>query len=129
MESRGFISGNKLEEEIYVIEDEYIKCYKIDKEGIPSLHNVMVNFLLVNMIIFGDKGNLAIIYKQNHEDFNVFKKMMNHDFKVTVNHNNFEGAIGLNIDKENWFLVAHKGKIVTFDDHTYRELFSIDLEL
>ena len=120
MESNGFISGNLAEDEIYVIEDEYIRCFKIDKEGIPKLHNVMVNFLMVNMIIFGAKDSFAIIYKQSHEDFNVFKKMMQHDFKVIVDHTNFEGAIGLNIDNEAWYIVAHEGKILTYDDLNFR---------
>jgi hypothetical protein len=129
IDSRGFICNNFSQREIYVIEDEYIRCFSIDENGMPWLQNVMVNFLQANMILFGGLGSFAIIYKQSHKDFSIFKKMLSHDFKSIVNNENFEGAIGLNVDIEDWFIVAKNGCLLTYEDVNYRQKFQIDLQL
>jgi hypothetical protein len=55
---------------------------------------------------------------------------MIHDFKVRVSTENFENAIGWNIESKRNFLVAKPdGIIIVFDEYNYHESFRLDIGL
>jgi len=55
---------------------------------------------------------------------------MIHDFKVRVSTENFENAIGYNIESKPNFLVAKPdGNIIVFDEFTYKENYRLDIGL
>jgi len=55
---------------------------------------------------------------------------MIHDFKVRVSTENFENAIGLNVESKRNFLVAKpEGVIIVFDELNYQEIYRLDIDL
>lgn len=81
------------------------------------------------MVNFGINGQFCIQYKRSHENFFIFKKMLNHDFKSIINHNNFEGAHGISVDGTQMIIVAKEGTLYAYDDHTFELINTVDLEL
>lgn len=113
-----------------MIEDANIKFFDIDEDsGIPTLQNVMVNFMQANMVNFGVNGQFCIQYKRSHENFFIFKKMLNHDFRCIVNHSNFEGAHGISVGGTSMIIVAKAGTVYAYDDHTFELINTVELNL
>jgi hypothetical protein len=54
---------------------------------------------------------------------------MVHDFKVTIDPANYEGALGLKFQSSGGFMIAKDGEIIVYDDSSYRENYKIDLKL
>jgi hypothetical protein len=53
-----------------VVTDEKIYFYMIDKETfIPTLDNVMYNFIDCSQLMFGTRGRYGIAYKENQSGF------------------------------------------------------------
>jgi len=94
---------------------------------IPKLENVMLNFLSCGMMIYGEKQSFCITFKVNQENFCIYQRKLNHDFLVTLNNENFENSIGINIKGNDSFLVAREGEIIIYDDLNYDELGRVDL--
>jgi hypothetical protein len=82
-----------------------------------------------NMVNFGMNGQFCIQYRRSHENFFVFKKMLNHDFKSVINHTNFEGAHGLSVDGTNMFIVAKAGTLYAYDDHSFELIDTVEVNL
>jgi hypothetical protein len=55
--------------------------------------------------------------------------MLSHDFKATVNHQNFEGAIGISVDSANYFIVAKQGNIYTYSDSIFQLISTVKLNI
>jgi hypothetical protein len=89
----------------------------------------MVNFMQANMVNFGIKGQFCIQYKRSHENFLIFKIMLEHDFKTIVNHSNFEGAHGISVDLTDFFIVAKEGTLYTYNDLSFELINKIELNL
>ena len=89
-----------------VIEDDFIFFYEINKETlIPTVKNVMKNFMQCGMIRFGEKNIYCVTYKLNQPNFNKYKRKMDHDFRVCVNTEDYEHALGFNLANNCYFLV------------------------
>lgn len=95
----------------------------------PRLVNVMLNFLECGMMIYGEEQKFCITFKMNQENFLIFQRKLNHDFMVTLNNQNFENSLGINIKGNNTFLVARDGEVIIFDDLSYEELDRINLNI
>ena len=77
-----FIKGNK---RIQVTTDEKIYFYLIDPETfMPTLENVMFNFMGCNQMMFGSKVKYGITYKQNQKSFDIYRRRYEHDFMIPV---------------------------------------------
>lgn len=58
----------------------------------------------------------CITFKANQSDFNIYSRKHTHDFRVTLYHDDFENAVGLNLDKLDEFMVCKKnGHCLFFD--------------
>ena len=68
-----------------------------------------------------DKNEVfCITYKQNQADFNIYSRKLHHNFKDVVYHDDFENALGINLDKTDEVLVCNKdGNIIVFDSASY----------
>ena len=129
-ESRGFISGNKRHNMFQVIEDQYIYFYEINEADlIPRRVNCMLNFMKCGMMSFGEAQRYCIAYKTGQENFTLYSRKMQHDFKTIVNNQNFENAHGISVDKDENFIVARDGKITLYENKMYEEKFTLDLNL
>ena len=49
----------------------------------------------------------CITYKSNQKSFDVHLQKYSHDFKVSINDQDFEGSIGLEVPSMNMFLVSN----------------------
>jgi hypothetical protein len=74
------------------------------------------------MMLFGSKSKYAITYKQNEGNFDVYRQKYEHDYKVTVVHEDFDGSKGLPVETMKAFLVGVKDKIKFFDVNTFAEI-------
>ena len=59
------------------------------------------------MMIFGPKVRYGVTYKTNQKSFDVYKRKYHHDFTLPLNQINMEGAIGMELNKINAFLIAN----------------------
>ena len=92
--------------------DEKIYFYLIDKVTLmPTLENVMFNFMQCAQLMFGAAVRYGIAYKQNQPGFTIYSRKYYHNFKVQISNNNHEGAIGANMDKADLYVMAEKTKI------------------
>ena len=93
VKSKGFISGNRQSNIFQVIEDEHIHFFEMDEATqLPTLKNVMMNYMHCGMMIFGEHQKFCITFKSNQADFNLYQRKMQHRFKVKVCSEDFENA-------------------------------------
>ena len=64
----------------------------------------------------------CVTFKQNKKDFNIYTRKYRHDFKLTTNNSNYEGACSLFIPTNNVFLVSNIDNIQTFNAIDYSEV-------
>lgn len=72
----------------------------------PTLENVMYNYMGCNQMMFGSKVWYGITYKTNERSFDIYRRKFMHNLKVNVLNENMEGAFGLSLPNLNCFLVA-----------------------
>lgn len=104
---------------IQVTTDELIYFYLIDKETCrPKLENVMFNFMNCSQMMFGSKVRFSVTFKQSEPNFNIWTRKYYHNFKVNKSKDNLEGAVGLNLDMQQ-YCIGHGGilRIVKNEDH------------
>lgn len=127
-DSQGRLSGNRCCSMFQIIQDDYILFYEIQNEDfIPKLENVMMNFLGCGMMIYGEEQTFCITFKMNQANFFIYQRKLNHDFMVTLNNEDFENSLGINIKGNNTFLVAREGEVIIYDDLSYEEQDRVDL--
>ena len=77
-----FIRGNV---RIQVTTDEKIFFYIIDKKSLmPTLENVMYNFMSCSQMMFGPLVRYSITYKANEPNFTIYTRKYFHNFKVDI---------------------------------------------
>jgi len=87
-----FVRGNV---RIQITTDEKIYFYLIDKKTLlPELENVMLNYLQCSSLMFGPRVRYGIAFKANQADISIFTRKSFHNFKVCIDTNTFEGAVG-----------------------------------
>ena len=97
---RGFIYYIKGNIRIQVTTDEVVYFYLIDKETfMPTLENVLYNYMGCNQMMFGSKVRYGITYKTNERSFDIYRRKYMHNLKVNVDSGNLEGAFGLSLPK------------------------------
>ena len=95
---RGFIYYIKGNIRIQITADDKIYFYLIDKKTLmPTLENVMYNYMNCSQMMFGSKVKYGITYKTNQKSFVIYRRKYEHNFKVPVASENYEGAKGLEI--------------------------------
>ena len=71
-------------------------------------------------MIFESQEKFCITFKSNQSDFNIYSRKLNHDFRVNIYNEDFENAIGLNLDKKEQIVICKKfGQIMIFDSASY----------
>ena len=58
----------------------------------PELENVMANFMNCNQMMFGSKVRYCITYKTNQKSFDIYRRKYEHDYKVNVVTENYDGS-------------------------------------
>jgi hypothetical protein len=101
-----FIRGNV---RIQVITDDMIYFYMIDKISmVPTLENVMANppYMSCSQLMFGARVRFGVSFKVDQPGFTIFTRKYFHNFKVQLDTENYEGALGVNLSKHKKYVMA-----------------------
>lgn len=108
-----FIKGNV---RIQITTDERIYFYLIDPDTqIPTLENVMHNFMGCSQMMFGSRVRFCVTFKQNEQDFHIWCRKYFHNFKVNISSEDLEGAVGANLSSTKQYIIGKGDKIDFYD--------------
>lgn len=112
-----YIMGNT---RIQITTDTEVFFYTVDhKTLMPTLENVMQNFMNCSQMMFGKNAKYAITYKTNQKSFDIHRRKFEHDFRVNVVEADLDGSRGLAIESMNAFLVSMVNIIKFYDVDTF----------
>lgn len=112
-----FIRGNI---RIQVVTDEKILFILIDKDTLmPTVENVMYNYMNCSQMMFGKMVRYGITYKTSQMGFTVYTRQSFHNFRVTISTENFEGAVGANLSSIKKYAVGKKLSLCIHDAVTF----------
>ena len=80
-------------------------------------------------MMFGSKVKYGITYKTNTKSFDIHRRKFEHDYKVNVVSDDYDGSRGLPIESMNAFLVSRIDKINFYDIDTYQEIYASELTI
>lgn len=95
----------------------------------PTLDNVMYNYMDCVQMMIGPKVKYCVTYKNGQRSFNIFRARFQHDFMLNVNDRNFEGAKAIEFETMGTFIVAREDTACIFDSDNYKELGHLDITL
>jgi hypothetical protein len=79
--NRGFIYFIKGNKRIQITTDQNIYFYLIDPiTFMPTLENVMFNFMNCTQMMFGSKVKYGITYKTNSSSFDIYRRKYEHNY-------------------------------------------------
>ena len=108
-----YIKGNV---RIQVTTDEKIFFYLIDRKTLmPTLENVMWNFMNCNQMMFGSKVRYGVTYKTNQRSFSIYRRKFEHNYKIPISSTNLEGAKCIELVEHEMFLCTNVDKIIMYD--------------
>ena len=122
-----FIRGNI---RIQVVTDSIIYFYKIVKTfeenskeekyyWRPELENSMNNDMNCSMMMFGKAVRYGITYKSSEPGFRIYTRKQFHNFKVTIDAQNYEGSHGVNLTSKGQYVIARKNVFTVFNSETF----------
>lgn len=115
---------------VQVITDSLIYFFKFDPITLmPTTENVMQNYMNCSQMLFGKAVRFCITFKQNQKSFDVFTRQCNHDFKIPIGNEYLEGAIGLELQDSDFFLIAHIDEVTIYDVDTMRKVGVLPINL
>ena len=77
--------------------------------------------------MFGSRVRFAISYKTNQPGLMIFTRNHFHNFKVTINTENYEGAIGLNMNTRRRYVMARGLKVGLYHQLNFTEEQSFEI--
>lgn len=95
----------------------------------PTLENVMFNYMICNQMMIGSGKKYAITYKTNEKGFDIYQRKYLHDLRVCINASNFEGAKAVEIVSSGLFLISKVDEIIVYDNETYIDCGKIPISL
>ena len=108
-----FIKGNI---RIQITTESKVYFYIINKKTfMPELENVMMNFMNCSSLLFGARVRFGIAFKVSEPDFTIFTRKYYQNFKVCIDSNSFEGAVGVSLAPFKMYAMAHGLEIGIYD--------------
>ena len=95
----------------------------------PTLENVMYNFMNCSQMMFGKMVKYCITYKTNQKSFDIHRRKFVHDFRVNVVPADLDGSRGLPIETMNAFLVSMVDVIKFYDIDTFEEIKACEIKI
>jgi hypothetical protein len=127
---RGFLFYIRGNVRIQICTDDKIYFYLIDlKTFMPTLDNVMYNFMNCVQMMIGPKVKYCVTYKNGQRSFNVFRAKYLHDFRQNIVSENLEGAKALEFTNNNTFVLFKLDKLWVFDSTTFQKIEEIPITL
>lgn len=102
-----------------------IYIFLLDLETlIPTLENVINNYLNCSQMMFGSKVKYGITFKTGEKSFSIHRRKYEHDYLVNVVEDDLDGCKGLPVVTINAFLVSKVNVIEFYDIDTFKEIES-----
>lgn len=96
LDIRGFVYWIKGNKRIQITTDDKVFIYLIHPDTfMPTLENVINNFMGCTQMMYGSKVRFGITYKINQKSFDIWSRKLKHSFNANVYSENFDGSIGL----------------------------------
>lgn len=128
--ARGFIYYIKGNVRIQITTDEKIYFYLIDKDTLmPTLENVMFNYMGCNHLMFGSKVRYGISYKSNERSFQIYRRKYYHNFKVPIFDANMERALGIELETLGRFMCTRVDEVLIYNSETYQLVDKLPIKL
>jgi len=70
--------------------------------------------------MFGKRVKFCLTYKTGQAGFDIYRRKYQHNFKVNVQNDNYEGSLGLELQSMNTFLVTKRDSIQLYDNKTFQ---------
>lgn len=70
-------------------------------------------------MMYGARVRFGITYKANQPGFQIYTRKYYHNFKVTTDTKNFEGALGKNLASDNAYVMTDKTNIIINDNQDF----------
>ena len=110
--------------------DEKIYFYLIDPVTfVPTLENVMFNYMNCSQMMFGSLVRYCVTYKTNQKSFDIHRRKFIHDYRLNIVKDNLDGSTGLPIETMNAFLVSKIDVIHFYDVNSFKELVNCRLQI
>jgi len=110
--------------------DDKIQFFYVDPETLEvSLENSMSNYMNCNFMYYGPKVKYCITYQNGGKKIQIFRRKVYHNFKVSVEESNLEGAKGIEYKSMGIILVSHIDKLYVYDKSTYRRIGRVMVKL
>ena len=99
-----FIKGNV---RFQITCDDKIYFYLVDKNTyMPTLENIMFNNLDCSQLMFGARVKFGLAFKTGECNLKLYSRKCFHNFKVQLDTNSYEDAVGCHINTIGCFAVA-----------------------
>lgn len=95
----------------------------------PTLNNVMYNYMDCVQMMIGPKVKYCVTYKNGQRSFQVYRAKYFHDFRLSVLSKDLEGAKALEFTTMNTFVVARLDQLLIYDSVTFQEIDKIPITL
>ena len=97
--------------------------YLIDPDTfVPTLENVINNFMGCTQMMYGSKVRFGITYKINQKSFDIWSRKLKHSFNANVYAENFDGSIGLPMESMDAFIIGKGREIRFFSTEGFKEM-------
>jgi hypothetical protein len=117
---RGFVYFIKGNVRIQITTAKLIYFYLIDETTfMPTLENVMYNYMQCNQMMIGSMRRYAITYKQNEKSFDIYQRKFMHNLRVCVDGQDFAGSKALEIEYLDIFLVTKVDQVLIYDNSDF----------
>lgn len=121
-----FIRGNI---RIQITTETKIYFYIIDKTTLmPQLENVMYNFMNCSSLMFGSRVRYGIAFKVSQPDFEIYTRSHYHNFKVCIDDQSFEGAVGCDLSSQKAYVMAESLNVGVYsaEDFSRRQRWTLE---
>ena len=78
-------------------------------------------------MIIGSKTKYCVTYKNGQPDFSVFQRTQFHNFKMPIDEDNYEGAMGVNIGNYNQYAITQSTKVKVCNLRDFKEVQEFDV--
>jgi hypothetical protein len=95
----------------------------------PSLEGAMNNYFSCNQMIIGKAKRYCLTFKANQKNFFITRRKYNHDFMVQLNKENLERQCGLELEKNNAFMISQTNKVTIYNSQTFAQTSTLPITL
>ena len=127
---RGMITYIKGNIRFNLVTEDKIYFFLVDKETLlPTLENVMFNYMQCQQMMFGSKVKYGITFKTNERSFTIYKRKYENCLSAPVIRKDFEGSKALELHTARSLVVTKKDQVFIYDANTFKKIEKLEISL